>query len=349
MAIHAELVRRSVQAVAPEIELHSVHLLRRQPRGAAERLVAIAAARWRASRVRADVVHWLDGSHAYLAAGLPWSRTLITVHDLIPALQAEGRFPGIEPPGWGARQLVAASLRAIRRAGAVCAVSKATAADLQRLGGRRVDAVVPLCLRPLPSPAAATAPLPRPYILHVGHNGFYKNRQTVIAVFAALATAFPQLQLLFAGGAATDALRRQIGSLGLTARVHWHPTPSDAELVLLYRQAELLLFPSLHEGFGWPPLEAMALGCPVVCSNAGSLPEVVGDAALTCPPHHIPGFTQAATGLLQRQALRADLIARGSANLQRFSAERMGRELLSLYAQLHAQHHRPAAAHPSAG
>ena len=59
--------------------------------------------------------------------------------------------------------------------------------------------------------------------------------------------------------------------------------PGDDELIGLYRGASLFLFPSLYEGFGWPPLEAMACGCPVVCSTEGSLPEVVGDAALTAP------------------------------------------------------------------
>ncbi|MFQ6537966.1 MULTISPECIES: glycosyltransferase family 4 protein [Aphanothece] len=337
MSIHAELVRRSVEAVAPDVQLRTVHLLRRQPRGAAERLAAVAAARWRSSQVKADVVHWLDGSHAYQAAGLPWSRTLITVHDLIPALQAEGHFPGVEPPGWAARQLVAASLRALRRAGAVCAVSQATAADLQRLGGRQVDAVVPLCLRLLPSPAVATAPLPRPYILHVGHSGFYKNRPAVIAVFAALAPSFPQLQLVLAGGAATDALRRQIDRLGLTERVHWHSAPSDAELVLLYRQASLLLFPSLYEGFGWPPLEAMALGCPVVCSNAGSLPEVVGSAALTCSPEDHEGLIHAAKRLLCNRSLRVHLIEQGRTNTARFSLDRMGHAYASLYGRLYRE------------
>ena len=104
--------------------------------------------------------------------------------------------------------------------------------------------------------------------------------------------------------------------------------------VQLYKQAELLLFPSLYEGFGWPPLEAMAHGCPVVCSTAGSLPEVVGKAALTCSPTDIDGLTQAVSRLLQNPELKNDLMARGTSNLQRFSLHRMGSQLVSLYEKL---------------
>lgn len=346
MAIYADLVARSVAAVAPEIELVTVPLLRRPLSGGRSRLAAMAAARWRASRVDADVLHWLDGSHAYLAGAIPWPRTLISVHDFIPALQAAGAFPGVAPPGWGARQLLAASLRAIRRCGAVAAVSQATAADLLRFAGRPADAVVPQCLRPLPPPPAAETPrlVCGPYLLHVGHNGFYKNRAVVIAVFAELAARFPQLQLVLAGDAAIPPLQQQIEAAGLSQRVHWLVWPSDRSLGQLYSQAELLLFPSLYEGFGWPPLEAMAYGCPVVCSNAGSLPEVVGTAALTCPASDGEGLSQACKRLLEDPHLRGELISRGNANLASFSLERMGQQLLSLYGQLH----RPAAVAPSA-
>lgn len=336
MAIYADLVARSVAAVAPEIELISLPLLRRPLSGGRSRLAAMAAARWRASRVQADVFHWLDGSHAYLAGAIPWERTLMSVHDFIPALQAAGAFPGVAAPGWGARQLLAASVRAIQRCGAVAAVSKATASDLLHFTGRQADAVVPQCLRLLPPPPPAETPrlVADPYILHVGHNGFYKNRAVVIAVFAALVARFPRLQLVLAGEAATPPLEQQIEAAGLIQRVHWLVWPSDRTLAQLYSQAELLLFPSLYEGFGWPPLEAMAYGCPVVCSKAGSLPEVVADAALTCSANDIAGFIQAASGILQRSDLRVNLMARARTNLQRFSEEQMGRQLLSLYGQL---------------
>jgi glycosyltransferase involved in cell wall biosynthesis len=345
MAIYADLVAHSVAAVSPATELVTVPLLRRPLSGGGSRLAAMAAARRRASRVEADVFHWLDGSHAYLAGAIPWERTLMSVHDFIPALQASGAFPGVASPGWGARRLLAASMRAIQRCGAVCAVSESTASDLLRFTGRHADAVIPLCLRQLPAAKAFDTSLaPRPYILHVGHNGFYKNRSMVIAVFAALAIPFPNLHLVLAGEAANIHLQQHLKATGLSQKVHWLDSPSDDTLAQLYSDAEMLLFPSLYEGFGWPPLEAMAYGCPVVCSNGGSLPEVVGNAALTCSPCDLDALTKCCTEFLKDSNLRSNLISRGKANLARFSLEHMGKQLFSLYAQLHLR----AAARPIA-
>lgn len=337
MAIHAAMVAASLAAVAPELQVRTVHLLNRNPAGPPERLLALALARQRCRWLRADVFHWLDASHGYLAGSLDWSRTLITVHDLIPMLQARGLFPGVRSPAWPARLLMASSRRAMLRAAAVCAVSHATADDLQRLIGRAADAVVPLALRPLPQPALDQPPLAGPYILHVGHSGFYKNRLLVLQVFASLAERFSALQLVLAGSAPLPAERRLLRSHGLQRRVHWRPHPSDAQLVFLYRHAELLLFPSLYEGFGWPPLEAMSLDCPVVCSTGGSLSEVVGSAALTCHPRDVRGFVAAATRLLSDRPLRVSLVERGRLQSQRTSLQAMGEQLLSLYVQIHRQ------------
>jgi glycosyltransferase involved in cell wall biosynthesis len=345
MAIYTELVTHSLAAVAPGTELITVPLLRQPLTGGLSRLTAMAAARWRTGCMEADVYHWLDGSHAYMAGAISWPRTLISVHDFIPTLQAAGEFHNVAGPGWRARQLLTASTRAIQRCGAVCAVSESTASDLLRFTGRHADAVIPLCLRQLPAANTIEASLaPRPYILHVGHNGFYKNRSMVIAVFAALAKQFPNLHLVLAGEAVNNHLQQQVQATGLSKRVHWLDSPSDDSLAQLYSDAEMLLFPSLYEGFGWPPLEAMAYGCPVVCSNTGSLPEVVSNAALTCSPCDLEALTRSCTKLLKDSSLRSDLISRGKANLARFSLEHMGKQLFSLYTQLQ----RRAGACPSA-
>ena len=94
---------------------------------------------------------------------------------------------------------------------------------------------------------------------------------------------------------------------------------SDDQLPALYNAVDLLLFPSLYEGFGWPPLEAMASGTPVVCSRAGSLGDVVGDAALTADPEDTAALTWHAAAALTDPALRRALIARGLAHVEQFS------------------------------
>jgi len=102
----------------------------------------------------------------------------------------------------------------------------------------------------------------------------------------------------------------------------------------LYNAVDLLLFPSLYEGFGWPPLEAMASGTPVVSSRAGSLDEVVGDAALTAAPEDVDALAWHAGSILGDGELRASLIARGLAHAARFSWDRTATEMIAAYRTL---------------
>lgn len=340
MTVYAGMVLDALRAHAPAIDPVPV-CLRTAPstsaRGLAARLAMlgeIRQARQASSRVRADVCHLLDGSFGYLATGLPMPRTLVTVHDLIPALQARGRFP-VPPPGWAARRLIGASLGLMRRAGAVYTVSASTACDVQMLAGRAADAVIPNPLRAWP---AADAGLPpsgtAPFVLHVGNNGFYKNREGVLRIFAAIARQRPGLRLSMAGPAPSGAMSALAAQLGIADRVDWVVGPRDADLQRLYRHARLLLFPSLYEGFGWPPLEAMSLGTPSVCASTGSLPEVVGDAALVWDPADTEGFAAQALRLLDDAGLVHQLRERGTQHLRRFSLQRLAEGLVPLYERL---------------
>jgi glycosyltransferase involved in cell wall biosynthesis len=103
------------------------------------------------------------------------------------------------------------------------------------------------------------------------------------------------------------------------------------DLRALYTGCALFAFPSLYEGFGMPPLEAMACGAPVVCSNASSLPEAVGDAALLVDPRDPDGWAQAMTRVIDDAALREDLRRRGVLRAKAFSWEQSARDLLRLY------------------
>jgi glycosyltransferase involved in cell wall biosynthesis len=107
--------------------------------------------------------------------------------------------------------------------------------------------------------------------------------------------------------------------------------PKDGDLAKLYREASVLLFPSLYEGFGWPPLEAMRYGCPVVCSNVASLPEVVDDAALLCNPEDTGECASALLRVLSDDALAKQLVERGYRNLPRFSSREFALGLSRLY------------------
>jgi glycosyltransferase involved in cell wall biosynthesis len=136
---------------------------------------------------------------------------------------------------------------------------------------------------------------------------------------------------VLAGAPPEKSLVELIASLSLRDAVDFVADPDDDALLRLYRNAALLLFPSLYEGFGWPPLEAMACGCPVVCSMAGSLPEVVGDAALTAAAADEAGLARHCIALLENPELARAMAEKGRAWAGKFTLERMRDDLLTAY------------------
>lgn len=108
---------------------------------------------------------------------------------------------------------------------------------------------------------------------------------------------------------------------------------TDEQLISLYSGAEAFIYPSFYEGFGLPPLEAQACGCPVICSNAASLPEVCGDSALYFSPHDTSDIADKIDLLLSRPEIAEDLINKGYKNIQRFSWEESARRLLTIIAE----------------
>ena len=118
---------------------------------------------------------------------------------------------------------------------------------------------------------------------------------------------------------------------GLERRVVFTGYVPEADLPALYSAADLFVFPSLYEGFGLPPLEAMACGTPVVCSNSSSLPEVVGDAAVTVDPYDVEALAQAMHRVLSDANLRDELRAKGLARTAQFTWERTARETWRVY------------------
>jgi glycosyltransferase involved in cell wall biosynthesis len=287
------------------------------------------------------VYHLLDASHAYLADTLPADRTVATVHDLIPSLQALGHFP-VPRPGWAARWLIRRSLKFVRRVDAIATVSQSTANDLAAFTGRQADAVIHLPLR-----AEVSAPRAQQHrrgaksnrqleVLHVGNNGFYKNRNGVLRIFAAMRARQPKLNLTMAGPPPDAAQTALLETLGLNGCVHYAVNPTDDDIQSFYQHAGLLLFPSLYEGYGWPPLEALQQGCPVVCAHTGSLPEVVGDAALFADPTNTEQFAMRALRVLNEPELAAALLERGRTRLAGLTLERMASQLLTLYRKVAA-------------
>jgi glycosyltransferase involved in cell wall biosynthesis len=347
MAAYATLVQQALALYPDRVKAEVVNLLEGVPQWAQvpprlrQRLTQawlLTRASQRLRPVKADIYHLLDGSFAYALSGFHPPALVVTVHDLIPVLQDEGHFP-VAAPGRLAHWLLTQNLAVLRRQQYFFAVSTCTAQDLRpRVNAQaRID-VLPLALR-----SSLLAHLPssvKPwdnrliegerYILHIGNNGFYKNRLTVAQVCGELAQTCP-VKLVLAGAPPDAALHHQLGDLIHQKKVLFIPYPDDQTLANLYQQASVLLFPSYYEGFGWPPLEAMAFGCPVVCSNAGSLPEVVGQAALMAAPEDWQGLAHQCRQILDNPNLAARQIDLGFRNLDRFTLAEMAQKLVSLY------------------
>lgn len=170
-----------------------------------------------------------------------------------------------------------------------------------------------------------------PYLLYVGSRDGYKNFGGLLRAFAMSPWLQEHFHLLcFGGGALSNAERRLIAQSGLTERVR-QIGGSDAVLASCYRHAALFVYPSLYEGFGIPPLEAMSLDCPVACSNTSSIPEVVGDAAAYFDPADSEAIRAALEAALGSTALCASLVERGRLRRELFSWRRCAQETVDIY------------------
>jgi glycosyltransferase involved in cell wall biosynthesis len=181
--------------------------------------------------------------------------------------------------------------------------------------------------------------LTAPFVLYAGNIKPHKNLERLIEAFHLLrqsSTDFKDVQLLIIGDEISKyaTLRRAVHRHKLHKHVRFFGFVKDQTLAALYRLADVFVFPSLYEGFGLPPLEAMASGTPVIVSNVSSLPEVVGDAALMFDPYEPAAIADAMRRVLTDEALRAELRSRGLHRAREFSWERSVARVRQIYADV---------------
>lgn len=169
------------------------------------------------------------------------------------------------------------------------------------------------------------------YIFYVGNAHPHKNVEGLIKAFLKLKENYPDLKLILAGHDHYfwQRIKKEFRDDGIIYKGY----VSDGELVALYKNALCFVMPSFEEGFGIPLLEAMACGCPVVSSNAGSLPEVGGDAAIYFNPHDIDDMVEKISKVLNDENLRKDLIIKGEKRFKKFSWERLAKQTLEVYSK----------------
>lgn len=289
------------------------------------------------------LLRW-NGAHLFhgtlnvapLACSVP---SIVTIHDL-----AFIRFPGTFR-SYNRTYLDFATRISARRATRILAVSEHTRREVVGLLGVPPERVVVTPnaarahFRP-PDPAALAAfrtqrSLPERFVLYVGTLEPRKNLTTLLEAYSRIAQEH-RVPLLVGGGKGWmyAPVFERLETLGLRDQVHFVGYIEEQELPLWYAAATLFVFPSLYEGFGMPPLEAMACGTPVVTSNRSSLPEVVGDAGLMVSPTDVDALATAIARLLTDAALREVLRERGLERARLFSWRVTAERTLAVYNEI---------------
>jgi glycosyltransferase involved in cell wall biosynthesis len=282
---------------------------------------------WLVHQADADVFH----APHYVLSPLTRCPTVVTIHDCIHL-----RFPQYLPNRAGVAYAKWMMHSAAKRARRILTVSQASKDDILsylRVPADKVDVIYNalderLAAAPTSDDLARVRErflLTAPFVLYAGNIKPHKNLDRLIEAFATMREQVPgELKLLIIGDEISkyQNLRRLVHRLQLHQHVRFLGFVPDATLSALYRMASVFVFPSLYEGFGLPPLEAMASGAPVVTSNISSLPEVVGDAALLIDPLDANAIADAMRRILTDDTLRTSLIARGYERARTFSWER---------------------------
>lgn len=293
------------------------------------------------------ILHFTNQTLAFLARRAP-ARSVVTVWDLIEIHDPQIRFGG------GIARVLH---RGIPDAAHIITCSEATAREVREEYAVPSDrlSVVPPSLPSLLqfSPtvwdteegkrflADANLLERSPVVLYVGSEHRRKNLRRLVDAFAIVQRSIPHARFVKIGGAGVAYGRREmldaIRHHGLEKNVRIIEESHDAVLRLWYHAATVFAFPSLYEGFGFPPLEAMACGTPVVTSNRSSLPEVVGDAALLVNPEDTDAIASALLRVLTDTNLRLSLRERGRARAAQFTQEKTVAATLAVYEKVLAR------------
>ncbi len=296
---------------------------------------------------RFSLDHWLpptDIFHAtdHLLPPLRRARSVFTLYDLTVRL-----FPSSHLPlnRWYSTLMLPVFMR---QAHAIIAISEQTRRDaIQWLPAlaSKIQVIYPgvnPCFRPVRQIGSLASvrtryALPATFVLYMGTLEPRKNLLTLLEAYCALLSSLPAAPpLVLAGrkGWLYQPIFSKVAELGLESKVQFTDWVADEDLPALLSAASIFVYPSLYEGFGFPPLEAMACGTPVICSNAASLPEVVGQGGLLVDPHDAAGLAEGMSRLLTDAGLHTELSERGLSQARTFTWDRAARQTLELYAHL---------------
>jgi glycosyltransferase involved in cell wall biosynthesis len=262
---------------------------------------------------------------------LPNCKTVLTVYDMI-----HEKFSN----GMNASELKVADIkkRSIERADKIICISENTKKDLLEiidLDPEQVSVVHLGCSLTKVDNSLDLPVVNAPYLLYVGARGYYKNFKTLLQAFASSPNISNEFKLVCFGGDEFSRMEKsEINRLKIKENRILHFKGDDRLLANLYTNANAFIYPSLYEGFGIPPLEAMRLSCPVICSNAASIPEVVGEAGYYFDPHSSEDIVSAIESVAFSEEARKRLIGQGLQRVTEFSWQKCAQETYDIYKNL---------------
>lgn len=289
------------------------------------------------ARERVDIFHLTQ--NGFRIPEFKACKIVVTIHDLIPYFLPEMVRSSF------LKRFIHEMPYIVERADGIITVSEASKADIIKIFQPN-----PAKITVIPSaPSGAYRLLPKeetrlklrkqygikkPYILYIGGLNPRKNINELIYAYSKIHRDLPgNQQLLIPGpnGQHLSRLQLLVQSLGLEEAVRFPGFIPSEDLPLFYNGADLFVYPSLYEGFGLPPIEAMACGTPVITSNVSSLPEVVGDAAIQVNPYDTLELADTIFRVLANESLRKSLIQKGLSHCRKYDWTRIARQILELY------------------
>jgi glycosyltransferase involved in cell wall biosynthesis len=261
----------------------------------------------------------------------PNCKTVLTVYDMIHEKFSTGMNAS-------ERKVADIKKRSIERADKIICISENTRKDLLEMVDVNPEhvAVVHLgCSLTVSDDLVELPIVTAPYLLYVGARGHYKNFQTLLQAFSINDKIHNEFKLVcFGGDNFSRSEKMKISKLNIKEDKILHFKGDDRLLANLYRNAVAFVYPSLYEGFGIPPIEAMRLSCPVICSNTASIPEVVGEAGYYFDPHSSEDIISAIESVAFSEEVRNKLIKKGLQRTLEFSWQKCAKETYSIYRKL---------------
>jgi glycosyltransferase involved in cell wall biosynthesis len=346
MDVYADSLVRGLKVVRPDWEI-----IERSPAGSTNGLQKYRDRYWQYPRtlkhLEADIFHIIDHSDGYLSYWLKRYRkpNVITCHDLINLIkpetfQGQARFPLISMTAW---RLAIQSMKEADRIIAVSSHTKKDAIEHLNISSHNITVIpnaVDANFRLLPSEDIQAFRCERELfsdtlcLLNVGSNNLRKNVSTILQVVASLKGQGLPVRFWKVGA---DFNAEQIDFIKvnrLDTSVKYLGEPDRETLVEIYNAADVLLAPSLYEGFGLTILEAMACGTAIIAANATSLPEVAGDAAILVEPLDIKGMETAIHQLDKDLKYRQELVQKGLERVKQFTWEHTAEQVACVYEQV---------------